>query len=329
VRERCPSCRGHVEIKTFACAVHGRCHLSPGKQVAGVRACHGCADHKPVPRDWQWVSTGRLVRDSVRLAGLLPPDVSGVAGVPRSGLIPAAAVAAQLHLPLWQLTEEGRLDRLGHGSRGRNLGFAGDPTGPMVVIDDTVYSGAAMRRARVALRGKKALFAAVYVRPEAKGAADLYASELPCPHLLEWNLFNNGPLAGRAAADAVAVYARGVASDLDGVICHDHASGGRLGTPYLLPRRVEIPLICTGRSGRDRAATEAWLRRWGCRWRRLEMLPDADDPADVAAIVRHKAAHYAASGCGLFVESDPRQAEAIYQASGRPVACPIAERVWA
>lgn len=38
----CPSCRGHVELKLFGCAVHGDCTL--GKPAAGHGCCVGCPD---------------------------------------------------------------------------------------------------------------------------------------------------------------------------------------------------------------------------------------------------------------------------------------------
>src|SRR4051812_30935758 len=62
----------------------------------------------PVPRSTppEWISTARLARDATLLAGLLPLDVAGIVGVPRSGLIPAAIVATYLHLPLYELTAE-------------------------------------------------------------------------------------------------------------------------------------------------------------------------------------------------------------------------------
>ena len=52
------------------------------------------------------------------------------------------------------------------------------------------------------------------------------------------------------------------------------------------------------------------------------------DPGDEGVIAAHKARAFAASGCGLFVESAPSQAEAIHALTGLPVACPRAERVW-
>jgi hypothetical protein len=44
---QCPSCRGRVELKLFACAVHGRC--TQGKAAPGVACCAGCPDRTARP----------------------------------------------------------------------------------------------------------------------------------------------------------------------------------------------------------------------------------------------------------------------------------------
>jgi ADP-heptose:LPS heptosyltransferase len=44
-RETCGSCGGNVQIKTFSCALHGRCHLAD-RHVEGVRPCATCADRE-------------------------------------------------------------------------------------------------------------------------------------------------------------------------------------------------------------------------------------------------------------------------------------------
>lgn len=43
----CPSCRGSVKLKTFACALHGEC--TPAKKAPGVACCVGCPDRVPRP----------------------------------------------------------------------------------------------------------------------------------------------------------------------------------------------------------------------------------------------------------------------------------------
>jgi hypothetical protein len=43
----CPSCWGRVQLKVFACAVHGRC--TPSQPVAGLACCTGCENWAPPP----------------------------------------------------------------------------------------------------------------------------------------------------------------------------------------------------------------------------------------------------------------------------------------
>jgi phosphoribosyl transferase-like protein len=274
----------------------------------------------------EWITTAQLAVDSVQLAGLLPADTARIVGIPRSGMIPASIIAAHLHLPLWELTESGHFRRLTGGSRGFIV-----PSGPTVVIDDTVYGGGSMRRARDSLRGQPANFAAVYVRPDRAGEVDVYARTLDHrSHLLEWNFFNNHGLA-----------AGGLAFDFDGILCHDpplaDADGGAgleryrqwliEARPLWLPRAQPVRLIVTARLERFRAETERWLARWNVRFERLEMCPArcASDRGDVAA---WKAQHYRESATAFFVESDPGQAARIHELTGKQVICPHVARVW-
>lgn len=39
----CPSCKGNVQLKTFTCAINGKCTI--GKQAPGVECCKGCTDY--------------------------------------------------------------------------------------------------------------------------------------------------------------------------------------------------------------------------------------------------------------------------------------------
>jgi hypothetical protein len=268
---------------------------------------------------YEWISTQKLIQDSITLAGMLPSNVSGIAGVPRSGMLPASTIATHLHLPLYQLTEELKLERLGHGSRGRD--GLHKANGPICAIDDTVYSGAAMTR----LKNFSGLKCAVYVRPEASHHVDLFVRELPDPHLLEWNLFNCGPFGGYSADQTI--FGSGIASDFDGIFCHDAQSGGVVGSPYLLPRTHPCRLIVTGRRESSRSVTVDWLKRNGCLWDRLEMMANYG-PDDVEAMARHKARHYGESKCGFFVESCPIQSQMIFNLTSKPVICPAQGKVY-
>lgn len=41
---KCPSCKGHVEVKTFACSKFGTCTL--GKRTLGLASCSGCKEYR-------------------------------------------------------------------------------------------------------------------------------------------------------------------------------------------------------------------------------------------------------------------------------------------
>ena len=209
--------------------------------------------------------------------------------------------------------------------------------GRILVVDDTVMTGNSLKAIRPLVQSQigQALYAAVYVNPLAKEKPDLWAVDLPWPHLLEWNLFNS-------------VLSPSVAMDFDGILCHDCLADQdddgvryleflRTTAPRYLPRRVSVPLIVTARLEKYRPQTEDWLKRHGVQWQRLVMHP-AETLAerhrdDIAA---YKARHYtewashhrAAPGPILFVESDDRQASRIAQLSGRMVVCPGTARVY-
>lgn len=320
ITEHCTGCPSGQEARHIRHCLHddaewdhcARAHPNPRE---GVQVCSRCPLYR---QPLEWVSVRKLVDDTIhRLLPQLPPDLAGIVGVPRSGMLPASILATMLHMPLFAL--DGQLHPVGHGVRG-----VARRDGPLLVVDDTVYAGGAMKRARAAMGRRQAVYAAVYVRPQARRTVDLAGRELPCPHLLAWNLFNCGVLTGNALNP---MFRKGVASDFDGIFCHDEESGGKPGAPYMLPRRAPIPLIVTGRRERYRAATEAWLRQWGAQWRRIEFLPD-DAPSGIESAAAHKARHFAASGCGFYVESCPKQAEMIAKLSRLPVICPIAEHVF-
>lgn len=288
-----------------------------------VQACATCVDYTPPPDPTTgvWVSVADMARDAVRLAGMLPPDVVGIVGIPRSGMIPASIMATTLHLPLLSVAPGVGLIRTGNGGRGHSF----QPrAGRVAVVDDTVYAGGAMTQARHDLRNTPAVYCAVYVKPSGRHHVDLYARELQSPHLLEWNITNNGPFSGHASNPA---YKAGIACDFDGIFCHDDKSGGVVGTPYLLPRMHACRLVVTGRPERHRAETEAWLQKWGAKVDRLVMYPDGE-PWSESLVAKFKGSVYKESGCGFFLESCPRQAEVINAVSGKSVICPAAGRVW-
>ncbi len=276
----------------------------------------------------RYVTLEQLAADVRDFARQVPAEVTAIAGIPRSGLIPATLLAALLHLPLLELHREQGLRPLGHGLR---LNELGRPTDTLLVVDDSVHGGWAMASAREQLRESTfaghALFAAIYPRPESLRHVDLHGPLTPAPHLFEWNLFN-------------CRQAEQMAFDIDGVLCDDWPGGPEEGHEYQeflratkprwLPRRAIVPLIVTARLERHRKPTEQWLERHRVRYAELIMGPweSAVERRRAYEAGSFKGAAYARSRCTLFVESDDRQAEAIWRAAGKPVLCPSSGKVF-
>lgn len=310
--EWCNSCGGdrkHVRD----CSIHDRC--TRGVVSDKVRSCERCNDYQT---KWEWISTARLARDTIQhLLPKLPPALAGVCAIPRSGMIPASILSTLLNLPLLTLDDEPR--EVGHGVRGRDVQMRVDPSAPILVIDDTVYSGHAMHEAKRKLAGRKAVYAATYVRPEALNSVNVFGLHLPAPHILEWNLFNNGPFGGYSQDPQLR---GGVAIDFDGILCLDEQTS----LPLYTPRRLAIPAIITGRGEIHRRASLDYLARWGMSCRELLMRPD-DVGEDWRSIARWKGEQYAAGPWSLYVESDPQQARLICDTARKPVACPQTEEL--
>jgi hypothetical protein len=282
----------------------------------------------------QYISTRRMTDDTIkRLLPQVPPEVRAVAGVPRSGMLPAAILATQLQLPLLTIQAGIAVD-VGSGSRGKQGWAGGD--GPLLIVDDSVYGGGNMRRLRAGF-GDTAIYAAIYCRPEEIGVLDLCAVALPSPHLFEWNVFNGAPLVGKTINPALH---GGIALDFDGVLCHDSTVSDNDEAAYVdwlanakplhLPRRHAVPLVVTFRLEKYRSQTEAWLDRWGVKVNDLRMHPAASNAErnQLFDVAEHKGRAYRDSACRLFVESDRRQAEIIFQASGKPVLSLATEEIF-
>lgn len=270
----------------------------------------------------------RSVRDLnetiVRGLDRIPRDVHLVVGIPRSGLLAANLLALHLNVPLTDLEGlvEGRLFR--SGQRPRRPRSADETTLPktVLVLDDSVLSGATMRAARQRLGEARSdcriIYAAVYVAPEARSVVDIGLEEIIGPRVFEWNLMHGGMI-GRSCVD------------IDGVLCVDPTErqndDGPLYRKFLLEARpllmptVPVGRLVTCRLEKYRDLTEQWLDHYGVRHGGLTMMDLPDKAARLASGShgRFKADAYRGSDALLFVESSERQAVEIAKLSGRPV----------
>lgn len=302
-------------------------------ELIAVTACDTCSFRQTVPR---YVSSAQYVEDIKQLMSIIPSDVTTIAGVSRSGLYTATMLSMLLHLPL-DIIRQGQGDIVSGGNGWRLTQGAPSATGRVLVVDDTCMTGNSHSAIRsIAIKHyapHPVVFGAVYVNPLASSKPDLWAVDLPWPHILEWNLFNS-------------VLLPSCALDFDGILCRDcpvgHDDDGLKYSEFLsnaIPlfpvRRQSIPMVVTARLTKYRDQTQAWLAKWGIKVDELIMGPwenlEQRKQADIAAF---KSEHYRnfmkktirPPGPHLFIESDPHQAERIAQLSKGIVVCPAANR---
>lgn len=322
-----------------------------GEIVATVLAsapAAGCAPRRrPVPRGRSRRSHGaftpgngpvRFIRSSqfqfdiLNLIAKIPPDVTAIAGVARSGLSAATMLSMYLHLPMITIRQTmGDVIQTGNGWRLGGSKHVNPRTEKILIVDDTVMTGNSLKAIAPLVDREfgNAVYSAIYVNPLAHRKPDIWSVDLPWPHLLEWNVFNS-------------ILSPSAAMDFDGILCHDcppesdddgprYLEFIRNAQPLYVPRRCPVPLIVTARIERYRAETENWLRRHGIAWHRLVMHP-AKNLSDRRRdnIAAYKARHYSLwakshiprPGPHIFFESDDRQAYDISRISKLLTVCP-------
>jgi len=279
----------------------------------------------------RWVTTQQLVTDTLALAAKLPPDIRGIVGIPRSGMIVASIIATHLNLPLFCATS---CSRSSDGevifvcSGGRRTEWNDETavaTHQCVLVDDSVNTGQSFTQS---LRSRVACTAAVYVNPLNRNVVDFVGRDWELPHVFSWHLWGS---------DLVET----VMTDLDGVLCDDcppeydddgdkYIAWMKSVRPKWLPRPHTVDTIVTARLDKYHDVTCEWLQRHGVSFRRLLMGPwasKADRDANYNA-AEFKGEAYMRSGMRYFFESDDAQAKAIFQHTRMPVICPNSNSVY-
>jgi hypothetical protein len=100
----------------------------------------------------RWITNQDRTAATLKLAGMIPPTVTAVAGVSRSGLSSAMQLSELLHLHPFAIALDGELTPLSHGYR---FNDSRPDVGDLLVVDDTVASGSSML-----VRGHAASFTA-------------------------------------------------------------------------------------------------------------------------------------------------------------------------
>lgn len=252
----------------------------------------------------------------------IPRDFDLIVGVPRSGMLPANLLSLYLNRPYTDIHSfmNGHIYKA--GARGQFFDIK--QFKKILVVDDSVASGAALQECKENLKELSAQFdikyCAVYVIPGKEKSVDYYFETVPLPRYFQWNILNHTTLEKSCF-------------DIDGVLCADplpeqNDDGEKyidfiLNAPPLFIPGSKIGTIVTSRLEKYRKETEQWLKANNVKYNDLVML----DLPDMAARQKannhggHKAKAYMAKPYVLFVESELNQAIQINKIARKPVLC--------
>ena len=255
------------------------------------------------------VTNQDLMKDSGHLAKIIYSrhnNISGIAGVSRSGMLPATSIALTLGVDLYEASPNGlRLLSGGVRRTGTLHGSRRTDNGPIIIVDDSTCSG----HAREVLKHLDAPFYTVYAGGEGKLKVDGYAVPLELPHYFEWNLMHNGIIFDKCNA----------AFDFDGVFCEDcpieydddgekYINWMTKALPLNWSIEFEIGTIITARREIFRNHTLNWMHRHGIKAKELVMFPGTFEERSRTNIGQWKAEQAKQRSCGVFIESDYHQA---------------------
>ena len=259
----------------------------------------------------------------------VPYDVDLIVGVPRSGMIPALMLAELLNKRCADL--DTFLDGREMGCGGRERLMRTRKKKKVLVLDDTVYAGTAMKKVKERLEPIIAkeydiIYATIYAEGRrAKEMVDIWFEDIYRPGekvwLYEWNILHHYDKKTKAAM-----------WDIDGLLCKDPPDDRDISKyekylpnaiPMIIPT-TRIGALVTYRLEKYRGVTEEWLRKYGVEYGELKMFdaPDRDTRNGIMSPAKYKARLYKeAAWATLFVESEVHQAEKIFQRTGKPVFC--------
>ena len=253
---------------------------------------------------------------------IIPRDFDLIVGIPRSGMLPANLLALYLNKPYTDIHSflNGHIYKA--GARGQF--FDMKEFRKILVVDDSIASGAAMDQCKESLKEVSSDFSisycAIYVIPGKEKIVDYYFEIVPLPRYFQWNILNHTTL-------------EKACFDIDGVLCVDPADeqndDGEKYTDFVLNAQPlfipgsKIGTIVTSRLEKYRKETETWLKVNKVKYNDLVMLdlPDMEARQRSNSHAEHKAKTYISKPYVLFIESSLSQAIEINRISKKPVLC--------
>lgn len=146
----------------------------------------------------------------------IPRDVDLIVGIPRSGTMVANILALYLNLLFMDINNLVNNGKIATGTTGkcRNWIKSIDEAKHVLIVDDSVSSGKAIKETRELLTEKninfKCTFLVVYALGISKNMADIYLELCEQPRMFEWNYMHHWAL-------------EFCCMDIDGGVCEDPA----------------------------------------------------------------------------------------------------------
>jgi len=251
----------------------------------------------------------------------IPQGIDVVAGIPRSGMLPATLIATYLDLPLCSVDSFLRGETYGHGVRSTPVSGCRHA----LVVDDSIMSGRQLQKTKNALieSGSSAdfTFACVFGTSETRKLCDLQFAEVEPPRIFVWNIVNSW-VASHACVD------------IDGVLCKDPTSDENDDGPRylsflnsahpLFACRHKIKYIVSSRLEKYRKETCEWLDSVGVSYDELILcdLPTAAARrSDSFCHGRYKAKIFNDCDAKIFIESTAWQSKIISDNCPKDVFC--------
>lgn len=250
----------------------------------------------------------------------IPHDVDLVVGIPRSGLMVANMIALYLNKRLTDIDSFVKGNVFECGERGR---FVGKGTvHKVLVVDDSVWSGGSMARAKAKLVPLSNQYGFVFASPivstQGKDFVDVFFEIIDDERVFEWNLFHHSILENSCM-------------DIDGVLCcnpEEDDDGEKYreflkeAKPLFTPT-VTVDTLVTCRLEKYRKITEEWLKKYNVSYRHLVMLnlPDKEGRIKWGKHGEFKGEYYKNNNYSLFIESSYYEASIIAKVSNKPVMC--------
>lgn len=254
----------------------------------------------------------------------VPSDVDLVVGIPRSGMIPAYMLAEYLNKRCTDLDSFAEGRDTSYGTRGGMMRRGKE--NKVLVIDDCVCSGGSMEKVRERLAPMtdyEFVYGCVYAESK-EPKVDFWFEDITQSdkaYMKEWNilhLFKNRTKASMWDVDGLLSKDPPLDKDIDAYEAYLPNA-----IPMIIPTN-RVGALVTYRLEKYRAITEEWLKKHGVEYGELFMFnaPSRDIRNTTLGSAEYKAQIYKNTQWALmFIESDRRQAEKIYQLSGKPVFC--------